>query len=186
MSVLGSASSAVQLRLMQSSDAALYLHLFTCPEVMAAIGPPLPRHVAEATFARACGYNAGDVPGHRFWIVGDALGADLGLASLVRDGDTAELGIMLLPEAWDGRRAKPALAKVIDHAFAGIGLRALYARSADGVRARLSRRLLSPYPFVPADAEPGRAAWVLSRDGWARCHAANVACRNTTLPATAC
>lgn len=164
----GQEAGDIHLRLMQATDGSFYVGLFTCPRVMAAIGPALSHDVAEAAFVRACHYNTGNEPGHRFWIITDEDGAAAGLTSLIRDGDVAELGIMLRPDAWTGRWAKPALARVIHHAFSSMGLSALHARSADGVRARVSRRLLGPFPFVPEPQAPGLAGWTLSRESWAR------------------
>lgn len=157
--------SDVVLRPLQPADEPIYVGLFTSVEVMAAIGPPRDVDDARAAFARACAYNAGSDPGHRFWIA-SAEGTDLGLVALVRDGATAELGIMFRPDASTGRHARPALAAAVEYAFREQGIVRITAESAGGSGARLSERLLRPYPFRRQPAPPGRARWTLDRAEW--------------------
>jgi len=151
-----------------AGHAALYRALYTCPAVMAEIGPPLALDAADAAFARVCRHNACDTPGHRAWSVsfrGDD--AAVGLAVLQRRSRRAELGLMLLPSAWTGRVSNEALAPVIRYGFEVMELQAVDAGCRDGRNTRVSRRLLAPFGFerVP-EPRPGFADWTLPRERW--------------------
>ena len=146
-------------------DRALFRRIYTCVEVMADVGPPMSTDEADCAFDRACAYNRMPFPAHRFWTLSER-GYDLGIVALLCHGACAEVGVMLLPQAWTGQYAKPALSRVIDHAFMALQYAGIVAESRAGVRERVTRRLLHPYPFQRVNAPQGRARWELSRDAW--------------------
>lgn len=159
------------LRLLDADDSthrALYRALYSSESVMAAIGPVLSPKAADAACRKMALHNRAHRPGHRTWAIEDRHdGSTLGIVALHRRGPQAELGLMLLPEAWTGRISTQALAPVIAHGFQAMGLERIEAGCREGLNARLSRRLLAPFPFerIPAE-KPGTAYWALARSAW--------------------
>ena len=157
-------SPRLQMRPLAEGDDAIYLALYTDPDVMTHIAAPLVPDVARAGFERSCHLNA--EPGgwvSRWAVLDRASGAALGLLAVLRDpGDpgTAEIGVMLLPAA-QGRgfarevvgalvalvfSACPGIDRVwarhrVDHAAAAALMRAVGfpVESACGKRATCSR-----------------------------------------------
>jgi len=161
----------LELRLLdadRAADARLYRALYTCPTVMAEIGPPLTADAATAAFARVCRHNALDAPGHRAWTVARRRDeVPVGLVVLHRRGERAELGLMLLPAAWNGRVSTEALAPVIRYGFEVVGLAAIDAGCRDGRNTRVLRRLLARFGFDRiSEPRPGFADWTLPRERW--------------------
>lgn len=160
----------VCLRLLDAcpEDAELYRALYTCPRVMAQIAPPLSDAGADAAFARVCRHNGLQEPGHRTWVVEDrSAGARLGIVALHRDRQRGELGLMLLPRAWNGRVSRAALGAVVEHAFDMLGLEHIDADCREGPNMRILNHLLLPLGFdrVPA-LRPGYAQWALPISRW--------------------
>jgi RimJ/RimL family protein N-acetyltransferase len=164
------------LRLLDARDADLYRALYTSPRVMAHIGAPLTDTGAARAFAAAVEHNALDAPGHRsFTVLDRATAAAVGLGALLRDGARAEIGLMLLPSAWDGRRSHEVLDALVAHAFDAMVLDVLVATCLAGPNVRPSRRLVEPYGF--AEAAPlrvGTVRWELPRTRWVACGRAMV------------
>lgn len=164
-------TSRLRLRLLDAEDSthkALYCALYTSEAVMAEIGPVLSPEAAEAACQTVARHNRMTVPGHRTWVIADRHeDANAGVVALHRQGMRAELGLMLLPEAWTGRVSREALAPVIAHGFEAMGLEHIDAGCRDGRNTRMSRRLLAPFPFEPVPApKPGSAYWCLARSAW--------------------
>lgn len=163
-------TSRLVLRLMKrnEADAALYRALYTCPRVMAQIAPPLEHAAADAAFARVCLHNGRNQPGHRTWVVqrrSESTG--LGIVALHRAGSEAELGLMLLPQAWNGHTSRAALEVVIAHGIDTLGLEVIKADCREGPNVRILSRLLVPLGFEPAQAaRTGCAQWQLSATRW--------------------
>ena len=158
----------LRLRLLDARDAALYCGLYTCPRVMANIGPPLDGTRATRAFAATLAHNTRDVPGHRAFAVFDRVDATpVGIGALMREGARAEIGLMLLPAAWDGRRSHEVLDALLVHAFVSRGLQAVDAVCREGPNVRPSRRLLRPYGFTEVPQSlAGTLRWELRRDAW--------------------
>jgi RimJ/RimL family protein N-acetyltransferase len=100
------AMGCVRGRLIDTSDRALYLGLYTSPDVMAHIGPAMTAAAAAATFEQALSHTHNPAARARYWRIVDAdSGEAAGIAALVRrtrPAEHAELGIMLLPH-WQNR-----------------------------------------------------------------------------------
>lgn len=164
-------TSRLRLRPLDARDpahAALYRALYTSETVMAEIGPVLSPEAADVACRAMTRHNRVPVPGHRTWVIEDRRdGGRAGVVALHRRGTRAELGLMLLPEAWTGRVSREALAPVIAYGFEGMGLEYIDAGCRDGRNTRVSRRLLAPFPFEPMPApRPGSAYWCLARPAW--------------------
>lgn len=161
----------VRLRLLREEaddDAALYAHLYTDPEVMRHIVAPLDAAAAAAAFGRACRHNAAARPGHRTWrIDGRADGVALGIAALRRAGDAAEVGVVLREAAWGRGLGREAIAAVLDHGFATLGLALVFGERPDDAQAARVDRMFAPLDLrrVTAPA-PGRARWELPSARW--------------------
>lgn len=154
----------LRLRRMDARDAGLYRALYTSAAVMAQIGPPLSVDAADAAFACILRHDALPAPGHRYWTLEDRCGAGaLGIVALQRRGREAELGAMLVPDAWNRRFASEAFGPVLDHAFGAMGLVLVDAHARSGAHAGIAWRLLAPFGFRPAPPRrAGFARWVLS------------------------
>src|SRR5688500_13037955 len=131
-------TTRLRLRPMEARDEAMFCHLYTDPDVMRRILPPLTAEAAVQSFARAVAHNAKDAPGHRFWAIDDkASRTAIGMAALLRTGDSAELGVMLRNGWWNRGISSEAFVPLIDHAFLGMGLALVYAQRPDDDHARI-------------------------------------------------
>jgi RimJ/RimL family protein N-acetyltransferase len=155
----------IRLRLLDERDRDLYHALHASPDVMRAIGPTLTATEIEARFGRVLRHNGSRRPGHRAWaIFADRPAPALGLITLLRNGMRAELGVMLLPDAWQRRVATRAIGSVLPLAFGELGLEHVDASRPDDAHARRIDRLLLPLGFRPAAGlRAGEAGWTLAR-----------------------
>lgn len=158
----------LDLRLLGESDAPLYVRLYTCPRVMAQVGAPLDPAAAARAFAAAVAHNHRARPGHRTFSAFDRDGGDaVGIGALARRGTRAEIGLLLLPSAWDGRRSHEVLDALVAYGFGSMGLDGLDAVCRLGPNVRPSRRLVRPYGFEEVVPErPGTMHWRLERAAW--------------------
>ncbi len=155
----------LRLRLLEDDDLGLYRSLYTCPRVMAQIGEPLAPDAATRAFAAAVRQNGLDAPGHRTFAAFDrAGGTAVGIGALMRAGDRAEIGLMLVPAAWDGHRSRQLIQALVDHGFGSMHLSALDAVCRNGPNARFGRRLARVLGFVESGKAPaGTTHWQLER-----------------------
>ena len=155
---------------MEQRDEAMFCHLYTDPDVMLRILPPLTAEAAAQSFLRACDHNTKDTPGHRFWTIDDKAASEaIGMAALRRTGDSAELGVMLRNGWWNRGISSEAFVPLIDHAFQGMGLTLVYAERPDDDHALIIDRLLDRFGFVrtPERATaPTQCRWELPRSVW--------------------
>lgn len=160
----------LRLRPMEARDEAMFRCLYTDPDVMRRILPPLTTEAATQSFRRACGHNAKDDPGHRFWAIDDkASDAAIGMAALLRTGDSAELGVMLRTGWWNRGISSEAFVPLIGHAFADMGLSLLYAQRPDDDHALIIDRLLGRFGFVRTPdkvVDRTLCRWELPRAVW--------------------
>jgi RimJ/RimL family protein N-acetyltransferase len=164
-----------RLRPMEARDEAMFCHLYTDPDVMRRILPPLSTEVATQSFQRACGHNAKAKPGHRFWAIdhklddGTASDTAVGMAALRRTGDSAELGVMLRKGWWNRGISSEAFVPLIDHAFLGMSLELVYAQRLDDDHALIIDKLLGKFGFVRTPdklTDPSLCRWELPRGAW--------------------
>ena len=168
-------TSRLRLRPMETRDEAMFRHLYTDPEVMRRILPPLSVEAAARNFARACNHNAKDTPGHRFWAIdytladSSASDAAIGMAALLRNGDSAELGVMLRNGWWNRGISSEAFVPLIAHGFTGMNLSLIYAQRPDDDHALLIDRLLARFGFVRTPdkiSDKSLCRWELPRAVW--------------------
>lgn len=158
----------LHVRPLVSNDEAFYCGLYTDASVMRHIGPPLSPDAARTAFTKACRLNLDGEFRYRLWIMSrkeDRI--DIGLLALIRDGDQAEIGAMLISGAQSRGFAAESIAVLIDYAFSRHDLTLLFTRHS---RAHdLATGLMSKLAFVcviPEDeADPG-CRWELSRQQW--------------------
>ena len=84
-----------------------------------------------------------------------------------RDGERAELGIMLRPDAWNRGVAKEVFGPLLEYAFAAMQLAVIDAERRDDAHAGLIDRLLHPFGF--SDSPPtaaGLRRWALHSERW--------------------
>ena len=168
-------TSRLRLRLMEARDEAMFCHLYTDPDVVRRILPPLSAEAAAQSFERACNHNAKDTPGHRFWAIdytvaeSNAPETAVGMAALLRTGDSAELGVMLRNGWWNCGISSEAFVPLIDHGFLGMGLALVYAQRPDDDHARIIDKLLGKFGFVHAPdrvVDKTLCRWELPRSTW--------------------
>lgn len=97
------ASPRVHLRLLDASDEALYVSIYTDAALMKLVGAPMDEAQAAQAFARTCRFNREPALRFRSWVITmQPEGEVAGLLGLRREGDVVEIGAMILP-AWQGR-----------------------------------------------------------------------------------
>jgi RimJ/RimL family protein N-acetyltransferase len=158
-----------------AEDEALYCALYTDPVVMRQIGAPLSSQSARDAFSRVVRQMQADPPRSRYWAVTrrgkDCSDGDpLGFIALIPDRDreaSAEIGILLRPEARGLGVGGEAVAALVDHVFSTTDITQLWTRhaAAHAGAAGIMRQLgFDPMPADPAN--PDRASWVLLREAW--------------------
>lgn len=158
----------LHLRPLIDADRALYCRLYTDEKVMAHVGSPLSSDAAQRAFARVLRQIAAVPARSRYWIVhvratGDAVGL-MALVPDVDDADSAEVGVLLLPEAQGRGYATEAIAALADRVFANSRLQRLWTRHASGHAAAVG--LMHRLGFVADSSEAAASAlsrWQLLR-----------------------
>lgn len=164
-------TSRLRLQLLdarRTGHGALYRALYTCPQVMSTIRPPLTDEAAGAAFERMCRHNAVELPGHRYWALEQRSdGTPIGISGFKREGDRGELGILLIADAWRQGLGSETFAALVPYAFDNIGLNHVDVERADDRRGAILWRMLAPYGFCRTPASnPARVRWTLSRSTW--------------------
>ena len=126
-------SPRLRLRPLATGDRGLYARLYADPTVMRHIARPRPPAEVDAGFRLALDLQGSQAKFPGRWIADlRETGQGIGLLGLIADSgsDTAETGIMLLPEAQRRGLAAEALAVLAGTAFGRGWVRALWARHA--------------------------------------------------------
>lgn len=140
-------TSRLHLRPLMEADQAFYCRLYTDPAVMARVGTPLSPEAAQGAFDRVLRQIAAKPPRAHYWMLWErGTQAVIGLMALVFDRDdrnSAEVGVLLLPNAQGQGHATEAITALVDNAFAEPAISRLWTRHATGHVAmiRLMRRL---------------------------------------------
>jgi RimJ/RimL family protein N-acetyltransferase len=155
----------LHLRPLHEGDEALYCALYTDPELMRNIAPPLSDEAAQRSFRTACRQQ---LPQPRRWIIHEKQGNhEIGLLGLVPEDGTAEIGVMLLA-GWDGQGfATESMAGMVDRVFSMRSFPRLCARQAIADNPPVNRLMLKLgfQPLLPDKAWSQRN-WELSHDDW--------------------
>ncbi|AXK73102.1 N-acetyltransferase [Lysobacter sp. TY2-98] len=161
--------NATRLRLVDEGDRDLYRTLYSSQDVMRAIGEPLDRETIDAQLSRVVAHNRSNKPGHRAWVIETLTdGHGVGLAALLREGNSAEFGVMLLPGAWQRGIGTATIRRLLLHAFEEMRVELVHA-SSQSTRAGVIGRLLAPFNLERQDSERlGDSRWLLTRDRWMR------------------
>lgn len=161
----------VRLRPLSADDAQMYRALYTDPSVMAHLGGPLDAARADAHFRLLLERMA--QPDRHYAVLHGDDPAACGLAAIRPDrplGDSAEIGLMLLPCAQRRDIGEPAMLLLVDAAFsvsAIARLRVEYA-VAHVAAGQLARRIgfeLGQTPVGARTENARRRAW-LARERW--------------------
>lgn len=140
----------------------LYSSLYACSETMRHIGPVWSSDQIRESFSKVLASNQAGVAAYRCWVIYALDRERVGIAALVRQGASAELGIMLLP-LWRGRGvAVSVLPALIAYAFADLSVEEVVARHLRKNQAGAAVVRALGFRQRPC-AEPGWDAWVLER-----------------------
>ena len=166
---------SIALRPLAAGDEALYCALYTDPAVMRQIDAPLSPESARNAFSRVLRQMQAVPPRSRYWTVtrrdDDGRGGDpLGLIALIPDRDgaaSAEIGILLRPEARGLGVGGEAVAALVDQVFSTTDIVRLWTRHAATHAGALGIMRQLGFDPMPADpAAPDRTSWVLVRETW--------------------
>lgn len=157
----------LRFRVLTRSDRALHASLYGDARVMAHVGAPLSGAGLDAAFDAAC---RSQHPVARLWVAEvRSSGADAGLLAVFPHGDTAEIGVMLLPGCQRLGYAGEIFARAVPWAFRERGLGMLWARHAAGHGRAGATVERAGFERMPAGlGSPGWTTWRLSRARWDR------------------
>jgi RimJ/RimL family protein N-acetyltransferase len=138
---------------------------------MARVGTPLSREAARGAFGRVLRQIATKPPRSHYWMLCKRdTQAVIGLMALVFDRDdrtSAEIGVLMVPDAQGQGNATEAIAVLADRIFVETKLTRLWTRHAPGHAAAVG--LMRRLGFTPGTAEgdhPATVCWQLLRDDW--------------------
>ena len=163
-------TARLHVRPLGEGDEALYCSLHTDPEVMRYIAAPMSLEVAQRSFRAACRLQS---PHPQRWVIAErGAGRGIGLLGLFADGDTAEIGVMLLPGKQGQGFSAEAIAGMANRVFGTMasdrsGLQRLWARNAPANRPM--SKVMQWAGFQRQDGPrttPAQVRWQLTRDRW--------------------
>lgn len=129
-------TSRLHLRPLVDTDQDFYCRLYADPAVMARVGTPLSLEAARGAFVRVLRQIAAKPPRAHYWVLCESgTQAVIGLIALVFDRDdraSAEVGVLLLPNAQRQGYATEAITVLVDKVFAELGISRLWTRHAPG------------------------------------------------------
>lgn len=128
------------------------------------VSDPWDADTARARFAAACRRTVSSAPAYWIWtIAGSCQAEDAGIASLMADGASAEIGILLLPE-WQGRGVgTQAVHRLTEYGFDTLGVERIESRQRVGNVGW--QRLMERSGFKRVDGAIMRAEWLTWRRG---------------------
>ena len=158
-------TARLHLRPLDERDEALYCALYTSPELMRNIAPPLSGEAAQRSFRAACKHQT---PYPRRWIIHDKRdhGA-IGLLGLIPDDDTAEVGVMLLAGSEGQGFATESMQGMVDWVFSNRALPRLIARQSIADNPPVTRLMLKlGFRPLPPDKAWSQCNWELRHGEW--------------------
>lgn len=154
----------LRLRPLQAEDRDLYVRLYTDAAVMRYVGAALSRERAQRAFQAVLGQMAQRPPVALYWAVQHSPSEPpFGLSALVFDGDrqSAEAGILLLPQEQGRGYATEVVAALANRTFFGTTLR--FLRMIHSIGHPAMPRVLEKLDFVCDGIRDGLAHWRLDR-----------------------
>jgi ribosomal-protein-alanine N-acetyltransferase len=124
-------TNRLALRPLDVADRSIYVALYTNADVMRHIGVPLDPHKASVSFDKACALQVEQLGFPSRWILRRTGAREAaGLMGVFKDphGESAEVGVMLLPDAQGQGLAAEAIRAMASHAFGEGWVRSLWAR----------------------------------------------------------
>lgn len=176
----------LDLRPIGEGDASLYCRLYTDPEVMRHVAPPLSQAAAQRAFDAALALSRHPAPSLRLWVLSERdPGRDVGILALIRHrdrDDALELGTMLLAAAQGRGLAAEAQVALLDRHFSIPDNRVVWSRNAVGNRAAAAvRRKLGFEPDTACESGPGQMRWQMPRERWLTLRAATAVAREAEV-----
>lgn len=164
-------SQRLHFRPLGDGDEALYCHLYSDPDLMRHIGPPMSVEAARRSFHKALALAAQPAPSLRLWVITEHRSpTGLGLLARVHHNgaaDVAELGAMLVAQGQGRGYAAEALAALMQRLFALPEIQQLWTAHAPNNAAAV--RLMQRLGFVRDASAEGNAAqcrWQFDRGRW--------------------
>lgn len=160
-------TARLRMRPLDAGDGALYRALYSTPELMRNIAPPMTFEATARSFAAACRQQS---PRPQRWIVTDRQSNDdVGLLGLIGSGDAPEIGVMLMAQAHGRGLGTEAMAGLAEWAFTHLALQRISARQAVPDNPTVVRMMLRlGYSPLPATVDrPQGGEWLLARGDWA-------------------
>jgi RimJ/RimL family protein N-acetyltransferase len=164
-------TARLHLRPLVDADQEFYCRLYTDPAVMVRAGTPLSQEAAQGAFGRVLRQVAAKSPRAYYWMLCECdTQVVIGLMALVFDRDdrnSAEVGVLLLPNAQGQGHAAEAIAVLADRIFAETELTRLWTRHVRGHAAAVGLMCRLGFALGTAEGDhPGTARWQLLRDDW--------------------
>lgn len=172
----------LHLRPLGEGDETLHGRLYTDPDLMRHIAPPMSPEAAQRSFHAALKQQGGK---RLLWVIdqrnGSNRAAQCGILGVVPEGGAAEVGVMLLAQAQARGFAAEVISAIADVLFRTSAIRRLWTRhaSANGPASVLMRNL----GFEPLSAQENAAGhlpeselrWQMTCERWQQRHEAAVA-----------
>lgn len=162
---------SLRLRPLTEADEPFYCRLYTDAAVMTRVGTPLTQEAAQGAFMRVLRQVAATPPRSHNWMLhAQTADAPLGMMALVPDRDdpaSAEVGVLLLPDAQGRGHATEAIAALADSVFAVPGLQRVWTRHASGHAAAVGLMRRLGFVAEPDTSVAGaQSRWQLLREDW--------------------
>jgi RimJ/RimL family protein N-acetyltransferase len=158
----------LEMRPLDERDAPLYCALYTTPELMRNIAPPMAHDAALRSFNAAYRKQLSTL---QRWIVSERKsGKDVGLLGLIGAGEAPEIGVMLLEEAHGRGYGTEALDGMMEWAFTRTALQRIYAHQSVVDNPPVIRMMLRlGFTSLPAtESCPQGGEWLIERVDWQR------------------
>jgi len=159
-----------RMRPLSAEDAALYVALYTDPELMRHVAEPLETGAALQAFTKVASFNRLESEDYRTWVVVEkAEGHEIGLLALVARDAMHEIGALIWPKHHNGGVATEIIRRLMDFAFTEGGCETVFTshRVENGGAEGLMRKL--DFQRIPAEGHlSGGVRWERTLAHWQR------------------